>query len=364
MGDVSPQSYFDRQMRVTGWGVEGQKRLAQARVLIVGLGGLGCPAASALARAGVGGLILADSDRVEASNLPRQTLFTLADCGESKVQVARRALTLVNPWLTVETTGRVDGLQVRQLVENVDLVIEGSDNLETKFLIHDACRAAGKPLVLGALYQWECLTTTFRFDRSPSPCWRCLYPEQPQDGCVGVCSDVGVAGALSGLAGNFLGLVATRLLLGHETVEGTTVFDATDGTTRTLKWQTRVDCRCAKARGDWSWLETLPNGLAQQKRSVSWDSLAPSQRAVVVDLREHEEIRQGDWAWFEGQGSLVIHRPWSQWTDVSQVWDPETSYLLVCTKGLRSQKALQTLPPQQRAYSLSGGLQSLGAFSL
>ncbi|NNM53723.1 MAG: hypothetical protein HKM05_03260 [Spirochaetales bacterium] len=364
MGDVSPQSYFDRQMRVSGWGAVGQKRLTHARVLVVGLGGLGCPVASALARAGVGGLILADADRVEASNLPRQTLFTLAECGELKVEAARRALVQANPWINIETTGRVDSFQVRQLIEKADLVIEGSDNLETKFLVHDACRAGGKPLVLGALYQWECLTTTFRFDRSPSPCWRCLYPEQPPDGCVGVCSEVGVAGALAGVAGNLMALVATRLLLGHETVEGTIVFDATDGTTRTLKWHQRPDCSCAQALGDWSWLETYQNSRAQKKLSVSWDALAPSQRAVVVDLREQEEIRDGEWAWFEKHGSVVIHRPWSQWALASQVWNPEISYLLVCAKGFRSEKALQTLPPGLRAYSLSGGLKGLAVYSV
>ncbi len=363
MGGVSPQSYYERQLRVSGWGSEGQKRLEKARVLMVGIGGLGCPAASALARTGLGGLILADFDRVEASNLPRQTLFTPADCGELKVEVARRELSLANPWLHLETTSRVDAQQVKALVENVDLVLEGTDNLETKFLVHDACRSVGKPLILGALYQWEFLTTVFRFDQSPSPCWRCLYPEQPLDGCVGGCADVGVAGALAGLAGNHMALTATRLLLGLESATGTLLYDATDGTTRTLKWQHRPDCSCAGAKGDWSWLASGFEPSPRELTSVSWDSLTASQRAVVVDLREKSEIREGDWNWFEQRGSRVLHRPWSQWSNVSQTWEPEFNYLLVCEKGWRSEKALQALPSGVTARSLLGGFQRIRAFS-
>lgn len=353
MGDVSSRAYYDRQLRVPGWGTDGQERLAAARVLVVGVGGLGCPALQALARSGVGTLVFADPDRVEASNLPRQTLFTTADLGRPKVEAAADALRAANPWVRLEPfPARVDHRNIRDLVETADLVVEGSDNFATKFLVHDACRAAGKPLVLASLYQWEAQVSVFDFRRDEPGCWRCLYPEAPADGCVGVCADVGVAGALAGMAGNAQALTAVRILLGLGGPDplSTWVFDAADWTPRVLRWKPAPSCSCARGPGDWSWL-----GPAVPAAEVFWDDLSPVDRQVVVDVRDLAEVLPQDWEWFEARGSRVIHAPWSSWTASRPRWQADTSYLLVCSRGFRSLAALKTLPPGIRASSLAGG---------
>ena len=353
MGDVSPRDYYDRQLRVPGWGTAGQQALGRATVLVVGVGGLGCPVLGALARSGVGHLMFCDPDVVEASNLPRQTLFSPADVGRSKAEVAAKALRTANPWISLTPVARsVNETNVRSLVEQADLVVDGTDTFAAKFLLHDACRAAHKPLVTASLYQWEAQVTVFPFHSGLPGCWRCLYTEAPVDGCVGVCADVGVAGALAGMAGNYQALLALRLLLGQSVPEAcsTLVFDLESDTPRRLRWKPDPTCSCSRP-ADWSFLDTRPVRL-----EASWDELLPSQRQVVVDLREPMEIDPSEWEWFEAQGSRVVHARWADWKNSQPAWDPATSYVLVCARGIRSLAAVQTLPPEICALSLKGGI--------
>lgn len=363
MGDVSPRTYYDRQLRVSGWGPEGQAALARATVLVVGVGGLGCPVLVSLARAGVGRLVFCDPDRVEVSNLPRQTLFTVADAGRLKVEAAAQALAAANPWIVLEPKPvRVDESNVRTLVENADLVVDGTDNFAAKFLVHDACRSAGKPLVLASLYQWEAQITVFPFHRGEPGCWRCLYAEAPEDGCVGVCADVGVAGALAGAAGNFQALAAIRLLLGLEGPEACTtwVFDAAEWTPRRLKWKADPACSCARGGADWSWLETRKTILENGPRiEAPWTEIPAEARQIVVDVREPAEILPGEWEFFRAAGSEVIHFPWTKWGQASPDWQEDKTYLLLCARGVRSLAALKTVPPGVRALSLTGGMFAL-----
>jgi len=358
MGDVSPRTYYDRQLRVPGWGPEGQKRLGGSTVLVVGVGGLGCPVLGALARSGVGRLVFCDPDRVEVSNLPRQTLFTPADVGRFKVEAAAQTLTASNPWITlVPRRERVDVTNVRALVESADLVVDGTDNFAAKFLVHDACRSAGKPLVMGSLHQWEAQVTAFPFHKLGSGCWRCLYPQAPEDGCVGVCADVGVAGALAGLTGHFQALAALRLLLDLEGPErcATWVVDAADWTPRTLRWKPDPCCSCARGPGDWSWLTPAPSVRVEAR----WDEVASPDRQVVVDVREASEILAEEWAFFEEAGSAVIHFPWTQWNQSRPSWKKDTTYLIVCAHGFRSLAARGTVPDGVAALSLTGGVAAL-----
>lgn len=367
MGDVSPRAYYDRQLRVPGWGQAGQEKLGNATVLVVGVGGLGCPVLGSLARSGVGRLVLCDPDRVEASNLPRQTLFTVADVGRSKVEAATEALSLANPWIRLEPKPvRVDASNVRALVEDADLVVDGTDNFAAKFLIHDACRSAGKPLVSASLYQWEAQVMAFPFHQPKPGCWRCLYPEPPEDGCVGVCADVGVAGALASVAGNFQALAALRLLLDLEGPESCAawIVDAADWTPRRLKWKPDPKCRCAHGPGDWSWL-TLEGGSGDRARfEASWDQIPAADRQVVVDVREPSEVEPGEWEFFRASGSEVVHFPWTKWAQSTPAWTPDRTYLVVCARGIRSLAALKTLPPGIRALSLAGGMLALETGSL
>jgi adenylyltransferase/sulfurtransferase len=330
-------------------------------VLVVGAGGLGCPALASLVRSGVGHLVFCDPDRVETSNLPRQTLFATVDVGRLKVAAAAAALEAANPWVRLEPRAvRVDPTNVRALVEGADLVVDGTDNFATKFLVHDACRSAGKPFVSASLYQWEVQVTALPFRQHQPGCWRCLYPQAPLDGCVGVCADVGVAGALASMAGNLEALAALRLLLGLGGPEAcsTWIFDAADWTPRLLKWKPAPGCSCAEGAGDWTWLASLSQN-PPEKQEALWSDLAPGDRQVIVDVREPEEIQEEEWEFFEASGGRVLHFPWTQWNRFRPSWVPDTGYLIVCAHGLRSLAALKTVPAGIRAKSLTGGTADL-----
>ncbi len=171
---------YDRQIRISGFGIEGQVKLKKSRVLVAGLGGLGAPAAIYLAAAGVGKLVVVDKERVELSNLNRQILHWTEDLGKTKVESALEKLHRINPEIMVE--GIVDEISkenVYKLVENVDVVVDGMDNFKTRFLLNEACVRLGKPFIHAAVYGLEGRLMTIFPGRGP--CLRCLIPVEPEE---------------------------------------------------------------------------------------------------------------------------------------------------------------------------------------
>jgi len=200
---------YARQLVLSEIGGPGQQALKRARVLIVGMGGVGNPAALYLAAAGVGTLGLIDDDAVALSNLQRQIAFTTADPGRAKVEAGAERLAALNPHVAVETFNRrLTPDDARALVERFDVVLDGADNFETRFAVNAACVAAGKPLVSGALGRWSGQVAVFE----GRPCYRCLVPEVPPD--AETCARVGVVGALAGVIGAMAALEAIKLITG------------------------------------------------------------------------------------------------------------------------------------------------------
>ncbi len=190
---------YQRHLSLPEIGAAGQERLKGARVLVVGAGGLGCPAAQYLAAAGIGTLGIADFDRVELSNLQRQVLFESADVGRLKVEAARERLLALNPQIVVLAHPlMLHAHNVCELLEHYDIVLDGSDRLSTRYLVNDACVLLGKPLVMAAIHRFEGQAMTYLPDRGP--CYRCLFP-QAQEGAVANCADAGVLGVLPGVLG-------------------------------------------------------------------------------------------------------------------------------------------------------------------
>ena len=207
---------YSRHLRLPQIGLAGQRRLEAARVLLVGAGGLGSPAAYYLAAAGVGTLRIADDDVVDRSNLQRQILHTDAAIGTPKVASAAMALTALNPRTTVDAVReRVSSANVEHLLDGVDVVIDGADNFAARYLLNDACVKLGKPLVYGAVHRFEGQASVFDAGRrrGAAPCYRCLFPEPPPPDAAPNCAEAGVLGVLPGVIGLIQATEAIKLLL-------------------------------------------------------------------------------------------------------------------------------------------------------
>jgi molybdopterin/thiamine biosynthesis adenylyltransferase len=236
---------YARQLVLREIGGPGQQKLKAARILMIGMGGLGAPASLYLAAAGVGGLVIVDPDRVELSNLQRQVLFTSSDQGRSKVDAGLRRLTDLNPH--VETQGlqlAVGPDNAQALIGGFDLVLDGTDDFATRLAVSDACVATGVPLVSGAIGRWTGQVGIF----PGRPCYRCLVPEIPPD--PETCQAVGVIGALAGVVGSMMALEAIKLITGAgEPLTGRLlVYDALSAVTRTLR--VVPDPQCPACAGD------------------------------------------------------------------------------------------------------------------
>jgi len=204
---------YARHLSLPEVGVAGQERLAAGRVLVVGMGGLGSPAALYLAAAGVGKLGLVDFDFVERSNLQRQILYGEGDVGRGKLEAAAERLRAANSEVELELHGaRVERGNIGALVAGYDVVLDGTDNFPTRYLVHDACYFAGLPYVYGSVFRFEGQASVFA--RGRGPCYRCLFPEPPPAGSVPSCAEAGVLGVLPGIVGSIQASQAIQLLLG------------------------------------------------------------------------------------------------------------------------------------------------------
>lgn len=201
-------------------GGPGQQALKKARVLVVGAGGLGAPVLLYLAAAGIGTIGIVDDDLVSLSNLQRQVVHTTAGIGDAKVDSAANAIAHLNPHVAVERHQmRISAANALDLIGRYDLVIDGSDNFATRYLVSDACFFAGKPLITGAVGTFDAALTTLRAHERDAngnfnPTYRCLFPEPPPAGSIPVCSEAGILGALPGILGSMMALEAMREIVG------------------------------------------------------------------------------------------------------------------------------------------------------
>ncbi len=197
-------------------GGTGQARLMRARVLVVGAGGLGSPLLMYLAAAGVGTIGVIDDDRVDLSNLQRQIVHDTANVGRFKVSSAAERLASINPEVQVRPIPiRLDAKSAADLLRRYDIVVDGSDNFDTRYLINDACHLLGKTLVSAAMLRFEAQMSTFRSHRGGgAPCYRCVFPERPAPGAVPSCAEAGVLGALAGMVGSMMANEVIKEILG------------------------------------------------------------------------------------------------------------------------------------------------------
>jgi molybdopterin/thiamine biosynthesis adenylyltransferase len=251
--EVVPESGPFRQAELTRYarhillreiGGPGQLRLKEAKVLVVGAGGLGSPAVLYLAAAGVGTIGLIDGDMVEASNLQRQIIHTQDRIGQPKVQSAYQAVQALNPFVTLRPYNRrlTDEI-ARDLIASYDLVLDGTDNFDTRYLVNRTCVALGKPLISGAMTQWEGQVSLYH-PAAGAPCFQCVFPERPAPGMVPTCAEAGVVAPLPGIIGSIMATEAVKHLTGAgETLAGRLmIHDALYAENRVIGVKRRVDC--------------------------------------------------------------------------------------------------------------------------
>ncbi len=242
--NASDRIRYARHLTIPQVGVEGQERLLAGSVLLVGGGGLGCPAGLYLAAAGVGKITIADDDVVEASNLQRQVLYRTSEIGESKAVAAARTLKALNPGIEIEALPeRVVESNVDDFVSAHDVILDGADNFNTRFLINDACVKQGVPTVHGSVYRFEGQVTVFDPAHS-GPCLRCLHPVTPAEGSCASCAEAGVLGVIPGIVGTIQAAETIKLLLGIGTVlrGRLLLIDAMDASFREIEIPVRADC--------------------------------------------------------------------------------------------------------------------------
>jgi len=241
---------YSRHLIMPEVGLEGQLKLKRASVLTIGTGGLGAPLGLYLAAAGVGHLGLVDFDIVDSSNLQRQVTFTTADVGKPKSEAAKARLSALNP--AIEITAyetRLTSENALQLFRDYDIIVDGTDNFPTRFLVNDACVLLGKPNVYGSIFRFEGQATVFGYP--DGPCYRCLYPEPPPPGLVPSCAEGGVLGVLPGIVGSIQAMETIKLILGtgDPLVGRLLLFDALAMRFRELKLKKNPDCAiCGKTR--------------------------------------------------------------------------------------------------------------------
>ncbi len=343
---------YARHLALPGVGPQGQARLKAARVLVVGVGGLGCPAAQYLTAAGVGRLTLIDDDMVELSNLQRQPLYTEADVGQPKAEVAAARLRALNSAIRVEPlVERVTAANVLELARQHDLVLDGTDSLEARYLLADGCHLAEVPLVHAALRRFEGQVAVFP---SGGPCYRCLFPRSPPPEAVEDCATAGVLGAVPGLLGSLQALEALKWLLRIGSREARLLLlDGLAGTVQRVALAHRPDCLlCGESP-----TITVPTGepaacqpgeLAPAELQAALEGPAPP---LLVDLRESWERQL---VVIPGEG---LHLPFKQLAQQQDELPRQRELLLYCHLGISSAVALRHLQLAGfRARHLTGGI--------
>ena len=350
---------YSRQMALKEVGPQGQGKLRASRVLVVGCGGLGVPVISYLAGAGVGRLGLVDGDRLEPSNLHRQTMYALADVGKLKAELATARVRALNPDVDVRTHSvRLGAATAPEIIGQYDLVIDCTDNFSTKFLLNDVCVQKRVPVIFSSVYQYEGQIQVVRPDKDGA-CLRCVWPEATRDGIVGNCAEAGVLGPVPGTFGSLQAFEALKLLLDLPGQLGNEVL-VLDLLTMS---SSRVRAKRAAAHpghAQTSPAQTLTQAQATNAAPLEVDfaSLEEARAAgfEIIDIREPQELEE-----IPTPTRNARHIPMAQLLHGSPAFAPNGKTLLVCASGRRSLAATQELRSRgaNAVYSLRGGVTKL-----
>jgi len=363
---------YARQIILDEVGVAGQRRLMDSKVLVIGAGGLGSPVLLYLAAAGIGTLGVVDGDRVDLTNLQRQILHHTHDVGRPKTQSARRTLEDINPDITVTPYQTVlTSENALEIIGGYDLVINGSDNFPTRYLVNDACVFLAKPLIDASILKWEGQATAFLPGRG---CYRCLFPTPPPPGAVPSCAEGGIIGAVAGFMGTLQALEGVKVLLGRSDTLANRllIFDALSAEIRTLRWNRNPSCPVCgdqptirelidyeafcgvPGRSDHAAAAAPPVTVAEAPRDISPEAakaMVERGEADLVDVRER-------WEWMTARipGATLI--PMSEIERRLGEIEGNRPVILYCAVGQRSAAVADALRERghARAFNIAGGI--------
>ena len=329
-------------------GIEGQQKLKQAKVLVIGAGGLGCPVLQYLTAAGVGTIGIVDFDTIDESNLQRQVLYTTEDIGKYKAEVAKEKLAKQNPFIQLIThVIQLTSSNALEIISLYDIVIDGSDNFATRYLVNDACVILNKILVFGSVFKFEGQVSVFNYQDGPT--YRCLYPEPPAYGEMANCAEIGVLGILPGIVGTLQANEVIKIIteIGEVLSGKLLMFDALAMQFNTFDIMVNSENRKIEKLIDYDFF----CGMMKEITSIELkEKIKLKQDFQLIDVREQEEYQ------IKNIGGILI--PLNTLEENLDKISPEKEIIVHCASGARSKKAANLLKKKgyEKVFNLKNGL--------
>ncbi|MBP7861149.1 molybdopterin-synthase adenylyltransferase MoeB [bacterium] len=364
MNSLSPEELirYSRHILLPEINQAGQLKLKNARVLVAGAGGLGSPALMYLAAAGVGTIGVAEFDTIELSNLQRQVLFQTSQVGQSKLKAAAERLEQINSTINIKQHfGRIKAQNITSIISGYDVIVDGTDNFATRYLLNDACVLSGKPYIYGAIHRFEGQVSVFA---PGGPCYRCLFPDPPKDDAIANCSEAGVLGVIAGIIGSFQALEAikTILQLGTTLRGRLIVFDAMNFSQDELKIKRNSNCPVC---GDNPSITSLKDENIMCPTQANSEMTAKELKSaidagrdlILLDVRTDAEVAMC-------QIPNSIHIPLQElparMLELQDLKESNKELLIYCKSGMRSLSAQEFLNQNgfKNVLNLTGGIKS------
>ncbi len=352
---------YNRHIILSEIGESGQLKINQSKVLVIGAGGLGCPVLQYLAGAGVGTIGIVDADTVDESNLQRQVLFGVSSIGLNKAKEAEKRLKDLNPTIHFNIYPvYLSTENALEIFETYDIIVDGTDNFTTRYMVNDACIILGKPLVSASIFKFEGQLSVFNYKQGPS--YRCLFPNPPEPGSMPSCSDVGVLGVLPGILGSLQANEVLKLILGiGDILSGKLLlFNALNLNTNIIQFG-RNQTEYEKGQMSSNVFKQMDYryfcGLGEEVHVLEVDSLQVFNEKTdcIVDVRELDELPSL-------YHTNLMKIPLSVFEEKVHILEKQDRIVLVCKSGIRSKKAAEILINKgyHNVYSLKHGVDGMG----
>ena len=361
-------SRYSRHLVLPEVRIKGQEKIKQSKVLIVGAGGLGSPVALYLAAAGIGTIGIVDFDKVEENNLQRQIIHSTKDLGTKKTESAKNSINNLNPNVKVNLHNvKLDSKNALEIIKKYDVVIDGSDNFPTRYLVNDACVLLNKPDVYGSIFKFEGHVSVFNFDNGP--CYRCLFPNPPPKGTIPNCAEAGVLGVLPGIIGTIQATEALKIILSKgEVLSGRLlVYDALNMAFRELKLGKNKNCPiCGESPRIKELIdyEQFCQMKEEEEKSLEEDEINVQQMKKMIDNHEDfllidvREEPEWDICKIKGAKLIPLSQIMNRNIDILEDIEKDKNIVLYCHTGARSSEALQILRDEgfKNLKNLVGGI--------